>query len=80
LEAQLLREKEMDKYVLHCFKKNFSLNQRDIEIFEPSKVLGDVFEALVGAVFIDGGGMETVLTVFQHILCPFVLFVAKFNK
>ena len=73
-------EREIDKYILFSFKKNFALNQRDIELFEPSKILGDVFEALVGAVFIDGGGMEAVLKTFQHIICPFVLYVAKFNK
>lgn len=73
-------EREIDKYILFSFKKNFALNQRDIELFEPSKILGDVFEALVGAVFIDGGGMEAVLKTFQHIICPFVLYVAKFSK
>jgi dsRNA-specific ribonuclease len=56
------------------------LNQRDIELFEPSKILGDVFEALIGAVFIDGGGLEQVLKSFHHILAPHVLFVAKFSK
>ena len=31
------------------------MNGRDIEVFEPPKILGDVFEALIGAIFIDGG-------------------------
>lgn len=60
-EQQKSMEREIDKYILYSFNKNFALNQRDIELFEPSKILGDVFEALIGAVFIDGGGMESVL-------------------
>jgi dsRNA-specific ribonuclease len=79
-ETQQMMEKEIDKYVLYSFKKNFALNQRDIELFEPSKILGDVFEALIGAVYIDSAGMDGVLQVYQHLLCPFVLYVAKFNK
>jgi dsRNA-specific ribonuclease len=63
-EQQKMMEREIDKYILYSFQKNFGLNQRDIELFEPSKILGDVFEALVGAVFIDGGGMEPVLQTF----------------
>ena len=59
-----MMEKEIDKFVLYSFKKNFALNQRDIELFEPSKILGDVFEALIGAVFIDSAGMEGVLQVY----------------
>ena len=54
----LTMEREIDKYILFSYSKNFRLNQRDIELFEPSKILGDVFEALIGAVFIDGGGMQ----------------------
>jgi dsRNA-specific ribonuclease len=42
--------------------------------------LGDVFEALIGAVFIDSAGLEQVLVSFQHILCPFLLFTAKYSK
>ena len=75
-----MMEREIDKYILFSFSKDFRLNQRDIELFEPSKILGDVFEALIGAVFIDGGGMSQVLKTFQHYLCPFVLYVAKFSK
>ncbi len=55
------------------------MNGKDIEIFEPPKILGDVFEALMGAVFIDGG-IGKVVEVYQHILAPFVLFVAKYSK
>ena len=56
------------------------MNNRDIELFEPCKIMGDVFEALIGAIFIDGGGIKAVLTVFQHLLAPFLLHVAKFSK
>ena len=48
-------------------------------MFEPPKILGDIFESLVGAIFIDGG-IEKVIEVFQHLLSPFILFIAKFNK
>jgi dsRNA-specific ribonuclease len=73
-------EKEVDKYILYSFRKNFKIHDRDIELFEPSKILGDVFEAVMGAVFIDSGSMEAVLAVYQHLLAPFILFVAKFSK
>ena len=42
-------------------------------------MLGDVFESVVGAVFVDGGILQTI-RVFKPILAPFVLFVAKFSK
>ncbi len=48
-------ESEIDKFILYSFKKNFSLNNRDVELFEPPKILGDVFEAIIGAVFVDAG-------------------------
>lgn len=76
---QLSREYDLDRYILYSFKKNFLLNNRDVELFEPSKILGDVFEALIGAVFIDGG-IKQVLKVYQHLLAPFILFVAKHSK
>ena len=49
--------------MLYSFHKNFKMNNRDIELFEQCKILGDVFEALVGAIFIDAG-IEEVLRVF----------------
>jgi dsRNA-specific ribonuclease len=55
------------------------MNSHEIEIYEANKILGDVFEAIVGAVFEDGG-IEKVVEVYQHMLAPFVLFVAKFSK
>jgi dsRNA-specific ribonuclease len=57
-------EKEVDKYILYSFRKNFKIHDRDIELFEPSKILADVFEAVMGAVFIDSGSMEVVLEVY----------------
>ena len=48
-------------------------------MFEPPKILGDVFEALVGAIFLDGGISE-VLRVYEPLLSPFILFTAKYSK
>ena len=69
----------MDRFIQYSFKKNFKMNHREVELFESCKILGDVFEALIGAVFIDGG-INEVLRVFQHLLAPFLLHVAKFSK
>lgn len=78
---QKVMDSEIDKYILYSFKKNFSLNQRDIELFEPTKILGDVLEALIGAVYIDSGGdLLTVLETFKFMFCPFILYVAKHSK
>lgn len=74
-----MKEYDLDRYIRYSFKKNFKMNNRDVELFEPCKILGDVFEALIGAIFIDGG-IEEVLRVYQHLLGPFVLFVAKYSK
>ncbi len=41
--------------------------------------MGDVFESLIGAIFIDGG-IQKVLEVYQHLLAPFILFTAKYSK
>ncbi len=73
-------EREVDKYILYSFTKNFLINNRDVELFEPTKILGDVFEAIIAAVYLDGAGMEPVLQVYQHLLGPFILFVAKYSK
>ena len=55
------------------------INGRETELFEAPKILGDVFEAIIGAVFVDGG-IEKVLEVFQHLLSPFILYTAKYSK
>ena len=75
----LMKEYDLDRYINYSFRKDFKLNNRDIELYEPSKILGDVFEALIGAVFIDGG-IEEVINIYQHLLAPFILYVAKFSK
>ena len=72
-------DSEIDKYIMFSFRKNFKINGRDLELYEPSKILGDVFESLMGAIFIDGG-IEKVIQVYEHLLAPFVLFTAKFSK
>ena len=51
-------ELEIDKFVSYSFRKDFLMNNREVELFEPTKLLGDVFAARIGAVFIDGGGMD----------------------
>ncbi len=55
-----LNEKDSDKFIEYSFKRNFLMNGRESEMFEPPKILGDVFESLMGAVFLDGG-IEKVL-------------------
>jgi len=74
-----MNEKDADKYIQYSFKRNFHMNCREVELFEPPKVLGDVFEALMGAIFMDGG-IKKVLEVYQHLLSPFILFTAKYSK
>ena len=69
----------MIDYLKYSFKPNFLLNQREIEPFECPKLLGDVFESFIGAIFVDGG-MESVIDVMKHFLGPFVLYAAKFSK
>lgn len=62
-QQQMSKEYDLDRYILYSFKKNFKMNNREIEIFEPCKIMGDVFEALIGAIFIDGG-IKEVLRVY----------------
>ena len=45
--------------------------------YEAPKLISDVFEAILGAIFVDGGYNE-VVRVLQHILGPLVIMVAKF--
>lgn len=55
------------------------MNQRELEPFEAPKILGDIFEAVMGAIYEDGG-MSAVHTVFKQMLSPFILFVARYSK
>jgi len=69
----------MRMYVNFGFKKDFKMNEFQLEPFKAPKILGDVFEAIIGAIFRDSG-IETVINVLKPILAPFVLYVAKFSK
>lgn len=61
---EVLNEREIDKYLIYSFKKDFVINGIEKnQIFEPSKILGDLFEAIIGAIFIDGG-IKEVLRVY----------------
>lgn len=77
--AGLVTKREVSDYLKYSYRSNFKLNQRDIEPFECPKLLGDVFESLMGAIFIDGG-MEEVIRVYRNLVGPFVVFIAKFGK
>ena len=55
------------------------MNAIEVEPFKAPKILGDVFEAIIGAVFKDGG-IEKLHDVLKPLLAPFVLYVAKFSK
>lgn len=50
-----------------------------MEPFETPKILGDIFESVIGAIFEDGG-INQVVRVCKHLLSPLILFVAKFSK
>jgi len=79
MPAEQPSQSEIEKFVLYSFKPNFRMDGRDIELFEAPKILGDVFESLMGAIFIDGG-IEKVIEVYQHLLAPFILYIAKYSK
>ena len=65
----------------YSFRANFKLNQREVEPFECPKILGDIFESVIGAIFIDSpDGLGACIQVYRHLLSPFVLFVAKLSK
>ena len=55
------------------------MNSMNVELFKPPKILGDVFEALIGAIFQDSS-IEEVIRVLKLLMAPFVLYVAKFSK
>lgn len=54
---------ESDKYLLYSFRKNTKVNDSEIQLYEASKIYGDVFEALIAAIFIDGG-IKKVIEVY----------------
>ena len=55
------------------------MNQRKLEPFETPKILGDLLESLIGAIFEDGG-LDEVHRVFKHILSPLILYNSQFSK
>ena len=55
------------------------MNEFELEPYKAPKILGDVMEALIGAIFKDGG-MYKLLEVLKPFLTPFVLYVAKHSK
>jgi dsRNA-specific ribonuclease len=79
LKDSAREDHDMRMYVNFGFKKDFKMNEFQLEPFKAPKILGDVFEAIIGAIFRDSG-IETVINVLKPILAPFVLYVAKFSK
>lgn len=74
-----LSSKDVDDFIQFSHKQIFDLNQREIEPFEAPKILGDIFESVLGAVYEDGG-MQAVYLVYKQMLCPFILYVARYSK
>ena len=68
----------MRKYVTH-FNRRFKLNGRDIEIYDSPKILSDIFESLIAAVFIDGG-FEKTSEMLEGLIGPILIYVSKFCK
>ena len=69
----------MQMFVKHSFNKEFKMNEFEIEPYKAPKILGDVFEAIIGAIFKDAGIIK-LLEVLKPFLSPFILYVAKFSK
>lgn len=59
-----LSSKDVDDYLHFSHKPIFDLNQREIEPFEAPKILGDIFESVMGAVYEDGG-MTAIYAVYK---------------
>lgn len=55
------------------------MNQRKIEPFETPKLLGDIFESVIGAIYEDSG-LDQVQKVYKHILSPLILYNTQFSK
>jgi dsRNA-specific ribonuclease len=45
--------RDVADYLKYSFRANFKLNQRVVEPFACPKILGDIFESVIGAIFID---------------------------
>ena len=59
-----LSSKDVDDYLKFSYQQNFDLNYSEIEPFEAPKILGDIFEAVMGAIFEDGG-MDAIYSVYK---------------
>ena len=68
-----------DMYLKSSFNKSFCMNNAEIAPYKAPKILGDVFEAIIGAIFVDSG-IDEVNRVLKTLMAPFVLYVAKFSK
>lgn len=65
------RKAMIQKYIQH-FNYCFPVTEREIEYFEPPKLLGDIFESIIGAIFVDGG-YDKVIEVLQHLFAPLLI-------
>ena len=79
-EENLFTKKDVREFLLYSFRdKNFPMNQRRIEPFESPKILGDIFESVMGAIYEDSG-LDEVHRVYRHIMSPLILFNTQFSK
>ena len=79
-EDNLFQKKDVRDFLRYSFRhKDFPMNQRQIEPFESPKLLGDIFESVIGAVYEDSG-LDEVHRVFRHLLSPLILFNTQFSK
>lgn len=70
----LYSKKDVRDYLKYSFtEKVFPMNQRKLEPFETPKILGDIFESVMGAIFEDGG-LDEVHRVYKHLLSPLILY------
>lgn len=71
---------DVDDFLTFSFTNtNFVMDESEIEPFEAPKILGDVFESVMGAIFVDGG-LNAVMRVYKHLVSPLLLYIAKFSK
>ena len=72
--------RDVEDYLNFSFiKTNFKMDETEIEPFAAPKILGDIFESVMGAIFVDGG-LCAVMKVYKHLISPLLLFIAKFSK
>ena len=73
-DTTLYTKTDIKNYLKYSFiNKNFPMNQRKIEPFETPKLLGDIFESVIGAIYEDSG-LDQVQKVYKHILSPLILY------